>query len=75
MVVIIVYTLDEIKLAAYNRQLLPDLKPNESALWQGLAYCYDWFRTNPNNQTAECKQLAEEYVQIYWLKQQVRELS
>lgn len=69
------YTLTEIKLAAYNRKELPDLEPNEAALWQGLAYCYDWNRVHPGEQTAECKALAEKYIDWFWKKQKLREVG
>ena len=69
------YTLNDIKLAAYNRKELPDLKPNEKALWQGLAYCYDWFRYHPDEQTEECKYLAQEYIYYYWEKQELKEVK
>lgn len=68
------YTLNEIKLAAYNQKELPGLRPNELALWQGLAYCYDWNRTYPGDQMSECKALADQYIDFYWHKQQLKEV-
>ena len=67
------YTLNDIKLAAYNHKELPNMKPNEAALWQGLAYCYDWHRCYPEDQTEECKMLADDYIDFYWNKQRLEE--
>lgn len=67
-------TLSDIKVAAYNHKELNGLKPNESALWQGLAYCYDWFRFHPDSETEECKQLAEHYIKTFWEDQQLKEI-
>ena len=67
------YTLTEIKLAAYNRRELPDMTPCEAALWQGLAYCYDWNRVHPEDQVEECRALAEKYVALY-NRQKMKEL-
>ena len=47
--------------------------PNEVALWQGLAYCYDWHRCYPEDQTEECKMLADDYIDFYWNKQRLEE--
>lgn len=59
------YTLSEIKVAAYNWQELPDMTPRQRALWQGLGYCYDWNRQNPD-QTEECKALSDDYIKFFW---------
>ena len=72
-VVIMAYTLNDIKLAAYNRKELPNMLPNEAALWQGLAYCYDWHRCYPEDQAEECKMLADDYIDFYWNKQRLEE--
>ena len=69
---IMAYTLNDIKLAAYNRKELPNMFPNEAALWQGLAYCYDWNRYHPDEQTEE---LAEDYIDFYWNKQNLKEVK
>lgn len=68
------HSLNEIKLAAYNHQELPNMKPNEAALWQGLSYCYDWFRYYPEDETEECKRLAEHYIKVFWNDQQLKEI-
>ena len=60
------YTLSDIKVAAYNLTELPDMTPRQRALWQGLAYCYEWFRERPGEQVEECKALAQEYITFYW---------
>ena len=67
------YTLNDIKLAAYNHKELPNMKPNEAALWQGLAYCYDWHWYYPEDQTEECKMLVDDYIDFYWNKQRLEE--
>ena len=59
------YTLQDIKLAAFRMQELPDLTPRQRSLWQGLAYCYDWNRKHPDEQTEECKQLAQKYIDMF----------
>jgi len=40
-----------------------------------LAYCYDWNRYHPDEQTKECKELAKEYINSYWNKQQLKEVK
>lgn len=70
----IAYQLDQIRLAAYNRQELPDMKPNERALWQGLHYCYDWAREHPED-SEQCKRLAQDYINYYWINGAIREVK
>lgn len=60
------YTLNEIKVAAYNLTELPDLTPRQRSLWEGLAYCYEWHRLHPNEQTEACKALAQHYIDLFW---------
>ncbi len=69
------YTLNEIKVAAFNRVELSGLTANEKALWQGLAYCYDWFRSHPGEQEQECKQLAAQYIDYFWNKGKLVDLN
>lgn len=59
------YTLNDIKTAAYNLYELPGLTPRQRSLWEGLAYCYEWQRFHPE-QTAECKELADKYIEVFW---------
>lgn len=42
---------------------------------EGLAYCYDWNRYHPDEQIEECKELAEDYIDFYWNKQQLKEVK
>ena len=65
------YTLSDIKLAAYNWTELPDMDVNEAALWQGLGYCYEWFRSHPEDKPA-CDQLAQQYVDLFFKKSNLK---
>ena len=58
------YTLSEIKLAAYNWEPLPDAKESEKTLWQGLGYCYEWYRCHPEDKAA-CDKLAQDYINAF----------
>lgn len=58
------YTLTEIKLAAYNWELLPDMTAAERNLWMGLGYSYEWFRSHPDEKAA-CDELAKKYIQAF----------
>ena len=59
------YTLNDIKVAAYNMTELPGLSPRLGSLWQGLAYCYEYARLHPD-ETEDCKQLAQRYIDFFW---------
>lgn len=58
------YSVSELKLAAYNWTTLPDMTPREQALWQGLGYCYEWYRSHPEDK-AETEKLAQEYINFF----------
>ena len=58
------YTLSEIRVAAYNWHPLPNMTARENALYQGLGYCYEWYRANPGDKDA-CDALAKKYVQFF----------
>lgn len=58
------YTLSQIKVAAYNWQELPGMTAQEAALWHGLGYCYEWFRSHPEDKTA-CDELARVYIKFF----------
>ena len=59
------YELKEIKLAAYNQTELPDMSPDERFLYQGLGYCYEWYRCNPQDKE-DCDKLAAHYIKYFW---------
>ena len=58
------YSLSEIKVAAYNCIELPNLSYREEALWQGLAYAYECYRCG--HPKAECEKLVIDYINFYW---------
>ena len=60
------YTLNEIKIAAYNLTELPDLTPRQRALWEGLAFCYEWHRLHPGEFEETNKALAQSYIHLFW---------
>jgi len=57
-------TLREIRIAAYNWTELDGMDANDRFLWQGLGYCYEWFRAHPEDR-ADCDELAKSYID-YW---------
>lgn len=65
-------TLSEIKMAAYNWVELPDMTQKERLLWMGLGYCYEWYRSHPDDKTA-CDQLAKTYIRSFWKEEEVDE--
>ncbi len=65
-------TLSEIKMAAYNWVELPDMTTQERLLWMGLGYCYEWYRSHPEDKTA-CDQLAKTYIRSFWKEEEVDE--
>lgn len=65
-------TLSEIKMAAYNWVELPNMTTQERLLWMGLGYCYEWYRSHPEDKTA-CDQLAKTYIQSFWKEEEVDE--
>ena len=58
------YSLSEIKVAAYNHTELPDMNPRQAALWQGLAYAYDCFRHGYPKE--DCEKLMVDYIHFFW---------
>lgn len=58
------YTLEEIRIAAYNWIELSDMTPAERSLWQGLGYTYECFRAGHDKKT--CKELADLYIRLFW---------
>ena len=60
------YTLNDIRVAAYNQVEIPDLTPRHRSLWDGLAFCYEWHRLHPDEQVEACKALAQHYIDLFW---------
>lgn len=58
------YTLEEIRIAAYNWVELSDMTPNERCLWQGLGYTYECFRAGYDKKA--CQELADLYIRLFW---------
>lgn len=58
------YNVNQIKVLAYNREYKSDFTIAEKNLFLGLAYCYDWFKVNPNDK-ADCEKLMGEYIEHY----------
>lgn len=58
------YTIDEIKLLAYNFEEKQDFSIAERNLFLGIAYCYDWYKAHPEDKN-ECIKLMEFYIQWY----------
>lgn len=58
------YNVNQIKVLAYNREYKSDFTIAEKNLFLGLAYCYDWFKANPNDK-ADCEKLMNDYIQTY----------
>ena len=58
------YTLAEIKVAAYNWEELPDMTADDRHLWKGLGYCYEWFRSHPEDKK-DCDLLAQDYINFW----------
>lgn len=67
------YTVGELKIAAYNRQEPQNMTVQERNLYIGLSYCYDWFKSNPDDK-ADCEELMRNYIQFFE-NHQLRELS
>lgn len=61
------YSLSEIKIAAYNWTELPDMTQRQRALWMGLGYCYDCFRTGEPKEV--CEELMKKYIKLFWDKE------
>ena len=58
------YTLNELKVAAYNWEELPDMTQRERSLWQGLGYAYECYRCGHDKQV--CDDLAKNYIKFFW---------
>jgi len=62
------YTLDEIRLAAFNMQPLEKPKDYEAFLYGGLKYVYEWFKLHPEDKEI-CNKLANDYIFNYYCDQ------
>jgi len=58
------YSINQIKVFAYNRDFKDDFTVSERDLYCGLAYCYDWFRLHPDDKE-NCEALMGEYIYNY----------
>lgn len=65
------YTINEIKVAAYNFTELPDMSVEERALWYSIGYWYEEYRANPDRK-AECQEAVDGYVDVF-LRSQLRQ--
>lgn len=57
------YSINEIKVAAYNWTELPDMTHSERNLWQGLGYAYECYRCG--HPKADCDKLAQNYIEFF----------
>ena len=58
------YTVNQIKVMAYNHDAQKDFTPEERNLFTGLEYCYEWFRSHPDDQE-ECESLGKLYIEFF----------
>ena len=58
------YQLKDIKVAAFNQTPLPDMTQREKNLYQGLGYCYEWYRCHPEDKE-DCDKLAQHYINFF----------
>lgn len=57
------YTVNQIKVLAYNCDEQKDFTAAEKNLFVGLAYCYECFRAGYDKQ--ECEDLMQNYITFY----------
>lgn len=57
------YTVDQIKVFAYNRDEKEDFDIFEKNLFLGLSYCYDCFKAGYSKE--QCQKLMNEYIFIF----------
>lgn len=69
-VVAMPYTINQIKVFAYNNDEQPDFTIFDRDLYLGLAYCYEWWRMHPEDKV-NCEKLMEHYIQHYHLMKPV----
>lgn len=64
------YTINDIKVAAYNWNELPNMTPEERSLWESLGFWYEHFRAHPEDKE-ECEKAANGYIE-HFLNLQIR---
>lgn len=57
------YTVNQIKVLAYNCDEQKDFTAAEKNLFVGLAYCYECFRAGYDKQ--ECEELMQNYINFF----------
>lgn len=55
------YDIGQIKVLAYNNDCKEDFTITERNLYIGLAYCYGWFRSHPEDKD-KCEMLMNDYI-------------
>ena len=63
------YTIDQIKVHAYNYTEKMDYTDAERDLFSGIAYCYEWYRAHPEDKKA-CEDRMNFYID--WYKMDIR---
>lgn len=58
------YTIQEIKMAAYNKKEPPDMSIRERCLWQCVGQLYEDYRADPSR-AAECKENMDGAVELF----------
>ena len=58
------YTINQIKVFAYNCDEKDDFTISEFNLFCGIAYAYEWYRANPDDKD-QCQKLIENYIDFY----------
>lgn len=64
------YTVDKIKVAAYNWTELPNMTPEERILWEELGDCYEYFRSHPEEKAA-CEECANDHIKYFTIRRLV----
>ena len=62
-ILIMAYSLSEIKIFAYNCDEKPDFTEAERNLFIGLAFCYECYRSGHDKKV--CESLMENYIRFY----------
>lgn len=62
------YTIDQIKVFAYNNAEQMDFTPQEKNLFCEIGYCYEWWRSHPADKK-DCIERMEKYIEWFeWAK-------
>ena len=67
------YTVDQIKVFAYNNNEQPDFSPQEKDLFCEMGYCYEWWRSHPADKQICIERMAKYIEWFEWAK--MRELK